>query len=1076
MNMYCASRLGWIRSSKEASPHAPEELTDPAQADSAASGRTTGTMPSQRLADRTPRAPARHRAKRSGLLLLATATLLLIPALAYADVPVATISGPVSVAEGAAEGAIDSDNPAVYTVTLTGGKGSQAIVFDYTVTGTVSEADYQDEGAGKLTIAATQASNAITIRVVGDDIDEVPETMIVTLTDVTTEAGMAAIGSPNSVTTTVLPEMTTTVSLNEESRSVSNAEGEPLLFTVGLVPATAINEAVTVRYNTVPGTASRADFGPASGTFMIDAGETSAVLTLTSVQDTLAEGEEHFTVRLSLVSPPDGVALGFATATETITDDDPIAATVTKNQTTIVEGSVATFTVDLGVGDVAGSEDVVVTYHTDPDTDSDTDDAEPNDFEAPEGTLIIPAGQTRGTIAITTNRDDLQEGVETLRVTLRAATSDAGMVELADPNTSATTGIGDPDSTVLVSVEDATTTEGEPAVFIVKLSRKFASAVSVQYQIDDDTAMSNEDDYTDSTGSVEFPAEVTTGTISVETGDDGIAEDSETFTVTLSNPPTGVALGHPTATGTIIDNNPLTVTVTGAGRVREGDPATFTVNLNGGMGITPITVDYTVGGTATEGTDYLEPEGTLVINPADSLTNVIATIPIQTRQDSEADESLVVTLTGVRTDTGRVTLGTPRVARTTLVSQDTVIISVADVTVVEGQSASFAVSVSGERSGTAKLRYETAPGTAMADDYTAASDTRDINIVANPTNASITVAITNDSRAEGEETFTLNLSLENSPDNVVLAATSAKATISDDTADALSVSVDSEEESVEEGSDANFPVTLSGTSTADVVVKYAVAGDDTGDAVPADKEDYEVPGDSVTIPAGTNAVTITIPIVADDLLEPNEKLQVTLMSPSTTKGVVALEADPTSATTDIIPQAQDEVTVSLAETAVTVTEGGKALFPVVLSGKVAQDLTFGYAIAAPSTDGAATSDYTTAAEVEIKEGETRAVIEVNTTPDTVAENTETFTLTLALPNDAPAGVSPGTPRATGTIRDDDPINVTVEGPDRIVADESDNYRFRLTGDTTASEVITVAYTTNGTPASGRRYHHRGSVC
>ena len=32
MNMYCASRLGWIRSSKEASPHAPEELTDPAQA------------------------------------------------------------------------------------------------------------------------------------------------------------------------------------------------------------------------------------------------------------------------------------------------------------------------------------------------------------------------------------------------------------------------------------------------------------------------------------------------------------------------------------------------------------------------------------------------------------------------------------------------------------------------------------------------------------------------------------------------------------------------------------------------------------------------------------------------------------------------------------------------------------------------------------------------------------------------------------------------------------------------------------------------------------------------------------
>ena len=493
------------------------------------------------------------------------------------------------------------------------------------------------------------------------------------------------------------------------------------------------------------------------------------------------------------------------------------------------------------------------------------------------------------------------------------------------------------------------------------------------------------------------------------------------------------------------------------------------------MGITPVTVDYTVGGTATEGTDYVEPEGALVINPAGSLDSVSATITIQTRQDSEADESLVVTLSGVRTDTGRVTLGTPRVARTTLVSQETVIISVADVTVVEDQSASFMVSVSGEGTGTVKLRYETVPGTATADDFTAASDTRDINIGANPNNIGanpnndpITVVITNDSRAEGEETFTLNLSLENPPDNVVLAATSAKATISDDTDDALSVSVDNEEESVEEGSDANFLVTLmntsGGTGTADVVVKYMIAGSGTN---PAAKEDYEVPGDSVTIPAGTNTTTITIPIVADDLLERNETLQVTLMIPTTAKGaftVPPVTGDP--ATIDIIPQAQDAVTVSLAETAVTVTEGGKALFPVVLSGKVAQDLTFGYSVTAPS-DGLATSDYTTAAEVEVKEGETRAVIEVNTTPDTVAENTETFTLRVALPTtNRPDNLVLGTPEATGTITDNDPINVTVEGPDRVVANGSANYRFRLTGDTTGSENITVAYTTNGTPANG----------
>ena len=117
-----------------------------------------------------------------------------------------------------------------------------------------------------------------------------------------------------------------------------------------------------------------------------------------------------------------------------------------------------------------------------------------------------------------------------------------------------------------------------------------------------------------------------------------------------------------------------------------------------------------------------------------------------------------------------------------------------------------------------------------------------------------------------------------------------KATISDDADDALSWSVASEEDSVEEGSDANFPVTLSGTSTADVVVKYTIAGidpDGDGSKEAAEKEDYEVPGNSVTIPAGTNTATITIPIVADDLLEPNETLQVTLMSPTTAKGALA---------------------------------------------------------------------------------------------------------------------------------------------------------------------------------------------
>ena len=724
-----------------------KKLTDPAQAGSAASGRTTGTMPSQRPADRTPRAPTRHRAKRGGLLLLATATLLLIPALAYADVPVATISGPVSVAEG--------DN-AVYTVTLEGGTGSEDIVFDYTVTGTVSETDYMDQATvdGKLTLpesgGTTLSTGTITLQIEDDGIDEIAETLIVTLTKVTTDAGMVAIGSPNSVTTTILPDGTTTVSF--EGTSVSVAESENLVFTVQLLDgttSTSISEAVTVRYDTIPGTASRTDYGPVSGTFTIDAGEEFATLTLMPDDDNQAEDTETFTVRLTLMNPPDDVALGMATATGTITDNEMVRAKVTASDTTVVEGSVVTFTVELEPG--VGSEDVVVTYHTNAGS-ADPDD----DFEAPEGTLTIPAGDTMGTIDVRTHTDAFLEGTETLIVTLTDASSGVGDVDLMNNVEPAETVIGDPDGTILVSVEDATTTEGEPAKLIVRLSGKVSADMILTYTI------APGDDYTvPNPAEVEILATETTGTISVPTENDELAEAAETFTVTLDpldplDPLTlaGVARGRATATATINDNDPLTVTVVGSvDRIREGSQATFTVEVDGGKSTMPIEVDYTVGGTATAGADYDEPEGegTLTIDTG----HATATIPpFKTYQDTEADETLVVTLTGVRTEAGTVTLGTPSVARATLVEQETVIILVADSETGEDAQASFAVSVSGDLTGAVKLRYETAHGTAGAEDYTATSET--VDIVDTPDESyttPITVVVADDSLAEGDEVF-----------------------------------------------------------------------------------------------------------------------------------------------------------------------------------------------------------------------------------------------------------------------------------------------------------------------------------
>ena len=133
-----------------------------------------------------------------------------------------------------------------------------------------------------------------------------------------------------------------------------------------------------------------------------------------------------------------------------------------------------------------------------------------------------------------------------------------------DQSATATTGIGDRESTVLVSVADATTTEGEAATIIVSLSGKVSEDLTISYTLDGE-ATSGDGLYAPRSLQVEIEAGMTTGTITVATleDEDNGAEDTETLTVRLSalpnDAPDGVELGDATATITIKDDNLLTV-------------------------------------------------------------------------------------------------------------------------------------------------------------------------------------------------------------------------------------------------------------------------------------------------------------------------------------------------------------------------------------------------------------------------------------------------------------------------------------------------------------------------------------
>ncbi len=398
---------------------------------------------------------------------------------------------------------------------------------------------------------------------------------------------------------------------------------------------------------------------------------------------------------------------------------------------------------------------------------------------------------------------------------------------------------------------------------------------------------------------------------------------------------------------------------------------------------------------------------------------------IQTRAvaNDAAGETLVVTLTGVAAVRGTVTLGTSSVS--TDVVDET--LSVNEPTAGEGSAAAFTVTPSGAVY--AVLSYRTADGSAGAPaDYTAHSGTLTFGstdgttTTASSSAQTITVATRSDTLNEGDETFNLHLSWVRGSTGVGIATPTVPGTITDADDDALTVSVAAGAATVPEGSAATFKVTLAGaTSTAPVVVDYEVGGTATAEA-----GDYTAPSGTLTIARGASTGTISIATRDEGVLDPGETLTVTLLS-ATSAGAVTLGTPATASTT--IGDAS-EVLVTIDNT--TVVEAETAVFTMELTGKVAADMTVGYSTRAGPTGptGATAADYTVpaaGASVTVTAGETTATIRVATVDDVLAEADETFAVVLALPADAPTGVTLGTGIGTATIKDDRPA-ARLPGP------------------------------------------------
>ena len=688
------------------------------------------------------------------------------------------------------------------------------------------------------------------------------------------------------------------------------------------------------------------------------------------VDDTLDEQTETFQVVLSDTSGSE-IRRGLGT----ILDNDA-APMVSIGDVSVLEGNAGTtnaaFTLTLSA---PSGQTVTVIVDT-----ADGTATAPVDYGPVTGQVVTFApGATIQTVVVPVIGDLLDEADEVFLVNLSAPVN----ITIADGQ-----GVGtilDDDAPPSLSINDVTVAEGAgTASFTVTLSAASGLPITVSFATAPQSA-TEPGDYTGTSGTLTFlPGGPLTQTISVPIVDDALFENPETFLVNLTAP-ANASIADGVGVGTITDNDPApTITIT-AVTTTEGDvgtsPAAFVVTLSAPAGV-PVTVRFaTADGSAIASLDYQSVAGVLTFAPGETAQTIV--VPIV---GDLLDEPQAETFTLALSSPTNGTLATTQVTGTILDDDAPPSISVADASVVEGDSgtvlAQFLVSLSAPSEQVVTIAFATAGQSATAGaDYTETAGT--LTFQPGQTSQTVLVPVAGDILDEADETFRLTLS---APGNATLADPVAIGTILDDDAPpSLSIN----DVTVAEGAGtASFTVTLSAASGLPITVSFATAPQSA-----TEPGDYTGTSGTLTfLPGGPLTQTISVPIVDDALFENPETFLVNLTAPTN-----ASIADGVGVGTITDNDPAPTITV----TAVTTTEGdvgtSPAAFVVTLSAPAGVPVTVRFATA----DGSAIAslDYHSVAGVlTFAPGETAQTVVVPIVGDLLDEpQAETFTLALSSP-------------------------------------------------------------------------------
>jgi hypothetical protein len=760
-----------------------------------------------------------------------------------------------------------------FTVSLSAAS-AQMVTVNYSVlAGTARPFIDYTPVSGTLTFAPGQLTQTISVPVLGGTTRIGTETYFVNLTSPTSATLSQAQAIGTILDTTALP----TVTINSASTTEGTSGTKTLAFTVKLSAASA--QVVTVRYATADRTAiAGTDYKAASGMLVFYPGDTTETINVTVYGYPGKNSDQTFALNLS--SPTNAVVLT-GTGVGTILNANNTVSIAAASATAPTSGTGSlNFTVSLATPVPANGQPVVVQYTTANGTGSNGAMAG-RDYVNQTGSVTFAPGTSTQTITVTVLPQPLNQPTRTLTVSLTSSTN----AQLSASKTAVGT-IFDSVPVPGVSVNNSTGWENSSAnktmTFTVSLSAASGQTVTVPYATGDGTAVAGTD-YIGTSGTLTFAPGTTSKTVSVTVLAGSNVGPSKAFSLNLGSP-INATVSQGSGTGTIVEAGPLSTLNINSVSTTEGTSGTkmltFTVTLSPTVptGGTPVTVQYsTADGTAIAGTDYGAVSGTLTFKPGVA-TQTIG-VPVYGYPGKNSDQTFTVNLMSPSSN-GVILTGTG--VGTILNANNSVSISAASAVVSLNTVTpmNFTVSLAAPVPANGQpvvVQYTTVNGSganaALAGrDYV--SQTGSVTFAPGTSTQTITVLVLPQALDQLTRTFTVSLT---SATNAQLSANkTAVGTINNnnplpfvDVSDAVVAEPTSGTTTI------TFTVTLSSASGLPVTVQYA-----TGDGSAVAGTDYLAASGTLTFAPGVTSQTVTITVLGDLLVDPNEVFFLNLLAPS----------------------------------------------------------------------------------------------------------------------------------------------------------------------------------------------------